>query len=57
MDKRRRPELTIRRILELADIHYARREAWPTKESGRLLEDRELTWRRVDSASRSVTVE
>jgi hypothetical protein len=52
VDKRRRPELTIRRILELADIHYARRGDWPTKESGRLLEDRELSWRRIDNALR-----
>jgi hypothetical protein len=57
VDKRRRPELTIKRILELADAYHARTGDWPTAHSGRIFEDRELTWRKIDSASRSVTVE
>jgi hypothetical protein len=52
VDKRRRPELTIRRILELADPYHARTGDWPTPRSGPVDEDRELTWRRIDSALR-----
>jgi hypothetical protein len=52
VDKRRRPELTVKRILELADAYHARTGDWPTAFSSWLPGDRELTWRRVDNALR-----
>jgi hypothetical protein len=52
VDKRFRPELTIKRILELADAFHAQTGEWPTAYSGQLPEDRELSWRRVDNALR-----
>jgi hypothetical protein len=50
--KRFRPELTIQRILELADAYHAQTGDWPTAYSGRIFEDRELSWRRIDNALR-----
>jgi hypothetical protein len=49
VDKRFRPELTIKRILQLADAFHARTGDWPTPRNGSLPEDRELTWRRVEN--------
>jgi hypothetical protein len=52
VDKRRRPELTLKRILELADAYHARTGDWPSAFSSWLPGDRELTWRRIDNALR-----
>jgi hypothetical protein len=43
VDKRFRPELTIKRILELVDAFHARTGDWPTAYSGRIFEDRGLS--------------
>jgi hypothetical protein len=52
LDKHFRPELTIKRILELAEAHHAQTGDWPTAYSSWLPQDRELSWRRIDNALR-----
>jgi hypothetical protein len=52
VDKRCRPELTIQRILELADAYHAQTGDWPTAYSSWLPQDWELSWRKIDNALR-----
>jgi len=46
----RRPELTIKQILEWADHYHARFDKWPKKASGRIVGSLGETWLAVDKA-------
>lgn len=46
----RRPELTIKQILEWADAYHERTGNWPTRKSGRVWEPPDETWRNLNSA-------
>jgi hypothetical protein len=49
----RRPELTERRILELADAHHAWTGMWPIRTSGRVRGELRDSWLAIDSALRT----
>jgi hypothetical protein len=48
----RRPELTVAGILAWADAQHARTGAWPTKQGGRVRENLNESWPRIDGALR-----
>ena len=49
---KRKPPLTVRRILKWADIHFERTNSWPTQYSGRLFTEPTENWGAIDQALR-----
>jgi hypothetical protein len=49
-NRRALPRLTIRRILDWADAHFARTGSWPTQYSGRIADSSGETWSGVNTA-------
>lgn len=49
---KRKPALTVRRILKWADEHFQQTGAWPNQYSGRLLNDPLENWGAIDQALR-----
>jgi hypothetical protein len=49
---KRKPTLTVRRILKWADAHFKKTGAWPNQYSGRLLNEPAENWGALDQALR-----
>jgi hypothetical protein len=47
---RHKPPLTIKQVLAWADAHHARTGAWPTRQSGPVLEAPGEAWKNLDAA-------
>jgi hypothetical protein len=52
LNPKRKPPLTVRRILKWADIHFERTNSWPTQYSGRLFTEPSENWGAIDQALR-----
>src|SRR5262249_35006724 len=49
---KRKPPLTVRRILKWADEHCKQTGSWPNQYSGRLIDDPQENWGAIDQALR-----